>query len=211
MESFREPGFGEHTGDPQRRVRHHIQPGLHPGVVVTASYAPGAVGEFRPGAHDPVVPPQVNDRADRPEVRRRVYEWHVELLEYRYDARRKPLKVLGVDDVRSYLLHVLPCTQGHELVLVIKTVITPRDALLPTADPAHGDTFELVVLYLSRLDVFGGYAALRGQDIGLVAPGSELSRQSQRDDLDAGVVLREELVRGKEDSHGQELPIGGFS
>src|SRR5215210_2043055 len=211
MGSFRKRGLGEHTGNSQRRVRYHIQLGLHPSAGVTAGYAPGAVGEVRPGAHDPVVPPQVNDGADRPEVRRRVYEWHVELLEDRYDARCKPLKVLGVDDIRSYLLHVLTYTPGHNLVLVIQTVITPSDTLPRAADPTHGDTLELVVLYLPRLHIVGGYAALRGQDIGLVAPGSELSRQSQRDDLDAGVVLREELVRGQENSHGPELPIGGFS
>src|SRR5215211_481034 len=211
MGSFRKRGLGEHTGNSQRRVRYHIQLGLHPGAGVTASYAPGAVGEVRPGAHDPVVPPQVNDGADRPEVRRRVYEWYVELLEDRYDARRKPLKVLGVDDIRSYLLHVLPRAQGHELVLVIQAVKTPGDALLPAADPAHGDTFELVVLYLSWLDVVGGDATFWSQDVRLVAPGSELSRQPERDDLDAGVVLREELVRGEENSQGEELLIGGLS
>jgi hypothetical protein len=153
------------------------------------------------------VAPEVDDGAERPEVRRRVNERHAELLDSGDHTGREPLEVLGVYDVGTYLAHVFPGPIRHDLVLVIQA-IGAGDALFGTAHPAHRYAPELVVFDLSWLDVVAGDTPFGGEHVRLVAPSLELPRQRERDGLDAGVVLGEELVRGEEDLHA--LPIIGL-
>src|SRR3712207_648282 len=109
-----------------------------------------------------------------------------------------------MNDVGLDLAHVLAGPEGHDLVLVIQAV-GAGDALFGTTHPAHRYAPELVVFDLSRLDVVARDAPFGGQHVGLAAPRLELLRQRERDGLDAGVALGEELLRGEEDPH--ELPV----
>src|SRR5215211_6053285 len=200
----REPGLGEGAGDLYGGRGRQLDRLLHPGAGVSARYAAGAVGDLGPPAHHPIVTSEVDDGAKRPEVRRRVHEGHAELLDGGDHTRREPLEVLGVNDVGPYLSHVLAGPIRHDLVLVIQPVGT-GDTLPGTAHPADRYAPELVVFDLSRLDVVARDAPLGGEHVGLVAPRLELLRQRERDGLDTGVVLGEELVRGEEDPHA--LPV----
>src|SRR5215218_6847514 len=95
---------------------------LHPGARVSARYAAGAVRDLGPPAHHPVVAPEVDDGAECPEVRRRIHERHAELLDSGDNTRRERLEVFGVNEVRSYLAHVLAGPIRHDLILVIQAV-----------------------------------------------------------------------------------------
>src|SRR5215213_4671090 len=171
---------------------------LQAGVGAPAGYAPDAVGYVGSLAHHAVVPPQVKDWAHRPEVGRREDHGQPELLEDRQDARREPLKVHGVDEVRADLPHVLPRLLSHVVVAIVQLVGTGQ-ALLGAAYPADGDSFELVILRLAGKEVAVGDGALGGEDQRLVSAGLQPPRQPERHDLDASAALGEELVGGEED------------
>src|SRR5215212_6375184 len=112
-----------------------------------------------------------------------------------------------MNDLRTDLTHVLAGPLCHDLVLVIQAVGT-GGALLGTAHPAHRYAPELVVFDLCRLDVVAWDAPLGGEHVRLVAPRLEFLRQRERDGLDTGVVLGEELVCGEEDPHFLPLMRG---
>src|SRR5215210_7649729 len=188
----REPGLGEGASDLHGALGYQVDGLLHPGAGVSARYTADAVGDLGSPAHHPVVAPEVDDGAERPEVRRRVNERHAELLDGEDNTGRKPLEVLGVNDVRIYLPQVLTHPIRHDLVLVIQAV-GAGDAFFGTAHPAHRYTPELIVFDLSWLDVVAGDAPFGGEHVRLVAPHLEFLRQRERDGLHAGVVLGEEL------------------
>src|SRR5215210_6657144 len=200
----REPGLGEGASDLHGALGYQVDGLLHPGAGVSTRYAADAVRDLGSPAHHPVVAPEVDDGAERPEVRRRVHERHAELLDSGDHTRREPLEVLGVNDLRNYLPHVLASPTRHDLVLVIQAV-GAGDALPGTAHPAHRYAPELIVFDLSGLDVVAWDAPLGGEHVRFVAPRLELLRQRERDGLYASVVLGEELVCGEEDPHA--LPV----
>src|SRR5215210_8456486 len=200
----REPGLGEGASDLHGALGYQVDGLLHPGAGVSARYTADAVGDLGSPAHHPVVAPEVDDGAERPEVRRRVHERHAERFDGGDHTGRESLEVLGVHDVGTYLSHVLTGPVRHDLVFVIQSVGT-GDTLPGTAHPAHPYAPEFVVFDLSWLDIVAGNAPFGGEHVRLVAPRLELLRQGERDGLDAGVVLGEELVRGEEDSH--VLPV----
>src|SRR5215207_742847 len=195
-----ERGTGEPIGNLQDRTRYRGNRVPHARVRVPARYAPYAVRDLRSRAQSTVVPSQVHNGAYRPEIGGREHQRHAGLLEGRQDARREPLEVHDVYDVRLYPSHVLPRLLRHVVVLVIQSVRT-RQALLRAAHPADGDALELVVLCLVGLDAAAGDAALGGEDVGFVPAGLQLPRQPKRHDLDTGAVVREELMGGEKNPH----------
>ena len=146
-----------------------------------------------------VVPPQVDDRAHRPEVGRGEDGGQPELLAYLKHARREALEVHGVDEIRTHLPHVFPRLLGHDVVAVVQ-LVGAGQALLGAAYPADGDALELVVFRFAGQEVAVGDGAFGGQDERLVPAGLQFSRQAERYDLHARAALGEELVGGEEDS-----------
>jgi hypothetical protein len=149
-------------------------------------------------AHHAVVPPQVDDRAYRPEVGRGENGGQPELLAYGKHARREPLQVHEVDEIGFHLPHVFPRLFGHGIVAVVQ-LVGPGQALLGATYPANGDALELVVFRLAGQEVAVGDGAFGRQDERLVPAGPQFSRQAERYDLHPRVALGEELVGGEKD------------